>query len=183
MKVCKVLSSMMALPQTPSLLGMEWKRGGYLPQHSLASSSPCCCLTPSLSQKTAFTSAVEVIEASSASCKEYWLGSCCLQIVLSWLHTLRKLCSDSSAASHLHVENLVLLLVLRSPKSWAKTSVASQASPLVTTPLRWWRISPILVPSFPATSLLMLNWKHRMARQWQQWLTMQRQFGKLQVEL
>ena len=114
-------------------------------KHSLASSSPCRCLTYSVSQKTAYTSAPEVMEASSAlhvykwrpRFKEYWLGSCYLQMMLSWLHTLRKLYSNSSAASHVHAESLVLLSVLRRPTSWDKASVASQASPLVTTPLRW----------------------------------------------
>ena len=143
MKACKVLSSIMALPQTPSQLGREWKRGVYLPQHS--SASPCCCLMPSVNQKMAYTSVPEAIDAFSASqaseqrpiCKEHWLGSCCLQMLLLWLHTLRKLYSDSSAASHVHVGNLVLLSVLIRPKSWAKTSVASQASPLGTMPLQW----------------------------------------------
>ena len=171
-KAC-ILSSMMALLWTLPQLGTEWNRGVHLPQHSLASSSPCCCNVPSVSQKMAYTSPPEVIEASSAShaskwrpgCKEYWLGGCCLQMMLPWLHTLRKLYSNSSAASHVHVENLVLLLVLRRLKSWAKTSVASVASPLVTTPLRLWRISPTLVPSSPTTSPLMLNWPHWLARQ------------------
>ena len=79
-------------------------------QHLLLSS--CCCLTPSVSQKMVHTSLPEVMEASSAShtseqrprCEEYWLGSCWLQMMLPWLHTLRKLYSDSSAASHAHVE-------------------------------------------------------------------------------
>ena len=108
----------------------------------------------------------------------YWLRSCCLQMMLPWLHTLRKLYSDSSAASHMHVENLVLLSVLRRPTSWAKTSVASQASPSATTSFRWWRISPTLVPPSPATSPWMPNWTHGLARQWQQWLTLQRGSGK-----
>ena len=127
-----------------------------------------------------YTSAPEVIEASSAShdsewrprCKEYWLVSCCCKQCCPDC-TLRKLYSNSSAVSHMHVENLVLLSVLRRPKSWATTSVASQASPLVTIPLRWWRISPALVPQSPATSPWLLNWTHRLARQWQQWLTLQ----------
>ena len=39
--------------------------------------------------------------------------------------------------THTHVESLVLLSVLRRPNSWAKTSVASQASPSLTLSLRW----------------------------------------------
>ena len=99
-------------------------------------------------------------------------------MMLPWLHTLRKLYSDSSAASHVHRESLVLLSVLRRPTSWAKTSVASQASPSMATPLRWWRISPTLVPPSPATSSWMLHWMHRSSKQWQQWPALQRGSGK-----
>ena len=93
MKVCKVLSSMMALSQTCSQLGMEWNRSAYFPWHSLASSSPCCCLKPSVSQKMAYISAPEVMETIIslthlwAICEEYWLGICCLQMMLPWQHT------------------------------------------------------------------------------------------------
>ena len=134
----------------------------------------------------AYTSAPEVMEASSAlhaseqrpRCEEYWLGSYCLQMMLPWLHIQRKLYSDWSAASHMHVEIVVLLSVVRRPTSWAKTSVASQASPLPTTSLRWWRTSPNLVPPSAATSPWMQNWTYQLARQWQQWLALQRGSGK-----
>ena len=98
-------------------------------------------------------------------------------MMLPWLHTLRKLYRDSSAASHAHVEFGLTI-------SLKKTNIMGQylcSIPSITMSdyvLVVVEVSPTLVPPSPATSPWMPNWTHRQARQWQQWLSLQRGSGK-----
>ena len=142
MRTWKAQCCLMGHHPPPFLSKAASNRDAFSPRHSLASSSPCCYLTPSVNQKMECFS-IHDLTASCSTCpacepRQKCANSCCercsLPTTLPWPPTHKKDCKGSSTAWLMPAENSAWSSAWRKQTRWVRTSVKRPASPSGTSP-------------------------------------------------